>query len=311
MQGFAAHAVAHQQQVQCFRPGGAGVQHGVNDHVQALRRGEGAGKYQVEPPGKPFFQRWIRLRHGVEILAVLRDDRHFRRRFPGAGAQPFLQRLAHGNQPVAPLVQAVADRLGHKTHKLVLDRKHTVQILRPQVQHIICKRNTVLFRVFDGGPAHQHRAGVEAENRVIPAGQAFQRPCRIQRPADVVQKNRLAGVALARYLPRPEHPRTLVHFLKRAVGAVSVEPFAFGIVGQTAQHVHGEAVLHKALDNIIDAEIFRPEMLGHYQYAHRYRVPVVLVFAPHHLVYNAGVALDDLDHLVRDILVGVVGHRRT
>lgn len=32
------------------------------------------------------------------------------------------------------------------------------------------------------------------------------------------------------------------------------------------------------------------------------------VFPPHHLVNDAGVALDDLDHLGRDGLVGVVGN---
>ena len=122
----------------------------------------------------------------------------------------------------------------------------------------------VFFCVFDGGPAHQHRACVEAEHRIIPAGQAVQGAGCIQRPADIIQKNCLASVALAGNLPRTEHPGTLVRFLKRAIGTVAVKPFALGVVGQAAQHVHTEAVLHKTLDNIVDTEIFRPEMLGYY-----------------------------------------------
>ena len=165
----------------------------------------------------------------------------------------------------------------------------------------------VLFCIQHRRPAHQHRACVEAEHRIIPAGQALQGCRRIQRPAYIIQKNRLAGVALARDLSCAEYAGTLIAFLKRAVGAVAVKPFPVRIVGQAAQYIHGKAVLHKALDNIVDAEIFRPEMLGHYQYAHKLSCSC-LVFAPHHLVDNAGVALDNFDDLVGDIFVGVVGH---
>lgn len=35
----------------------------------------------------------------------------------------------------------------------------------------------------------------------------------------------------------------------------------------------------------------------------------ILILPPHHLVHDAGVALDDLDHLSGHGLVGVVGHR--
>ena len=38
--------------------------------------------------------------------------------------------------------------------------------------------------------------------------------------------------------------------------------------------------------------------------------PSLQTLPPHHLVYDAGVALDDLDHLGGDGLVGVVGHGR-
>ena len=173
LQSLAAHAVADQKKMQLLRPGGAGVQHGTDHHVQALRRGERAGEHYVEPPRKLRLQRRVMLRHGIEILAVLRNDRHVRRALAGAGAQPLLQRFAHGDQPVTALVQAVADRLRDPAHKPVFDWQHTVQILRPEVQNIIGERYMVLFCVLYGRPAHQHGAGVEAEHRIVPAGQAL------------------------------------------------------------------------------------------------------------------------------------------
>ena len=45
LQSLAAHAVADQKKMQVLRPGGAGVQHGTDHHVQALRRGERAGEH--------------------------------------------------------------------------------------------------------------------------------------------------------------------------------------------------------------------------------------------------------------------------
>ena len=173
LQSLAAHAVADQKKMQVLRPGGAGVQHGTDYHVQALRRGERAGEHYVEPPRKLCLQRRVVLRHGIEILAVLRNDRHVRRALAGAGAQPLLQRPAHGDQPVTTPVQAVADRLRDPAHKPVFDRQYAVQILRPEVKDVIRKRYMVLFCIPDGRPAHQHGAGVEAEHRIVPAGQTL------------------------------------------------------------------------------------------------------------------------------------------
>ena len=50
-------------------------------------------------------------------------------------------------------------------------------------------------------------------------------------------------------------------FFKRASGAVTGEPFAFWVIRQPAKHIHRNAILQKTFHNIIDAEIFRPEML--------------------------------------------------
>ena len=102
------------------------------------------------------------------------------------GDQPLLQRFAHGDQAVGTFIQAVADRLSHPAHKMIFDRQHTVQIFGPEVQHIVGKGDFVLFGVFYGWPAHQYRAGIEAEHRIVSAGQAFQRCGGVKRPTDVV-----------------------------------------------------------------------------------------------------------------------------
>jgi len=119
----------------------------------------------------------------------------------------------------------------------------------------------VLFGIADGGPAHQYRAGVKAEHRIVPARQAVQRMGGVPRPADIVQKNVDRGVAPARNLFAAVQAGTVPFFFKRAGGAVTGEPFAFWVIGQPAKHIHRNAILQKTFHNIIDAEIFRPEML--------------------------------------------------
>ena len=71
LQALAAHAVAHQQQMQVFGPGSAGIQHGAQHHIQALCRGKRAGEHQVESSGKAGFQLWVMAGDSVKILAVL------------------------------------------------------------------------------------------------------------------------------------------------------------------------------------------------------------------------------------------------
>ena len=100
----AAHAIAHQQQVQHIRPAAARILYRRDDGLQALGGGKSAGKHQVEPPAELRLQSGIRLRNGVKILAVLRDHSNFLRRHTGALAQPLLQRLTHGNQSVGLLI---------------------------------------------------------------------------------------------------------------------------------------------------------------------------------------------------------------
>ena len=71
-------------------------------------------------------------------------------------------------------------------------------------------------------------------------------------------------------------------FLPRALGAVAVEPFAFGVVGQAAQHVHFQPVLQKTFHNVVDAEILRPEMLCYDKDAlgHQYFLHTILLTTP-------------------------------
>ncbi len=202
---------------------------------------------------------------GVKILAVLRDHCHIGGGFAGALHQTLLQKITHGDQTVTALVQPVADTLGNAPQQFVFHRQNAVQVFRPDVQHIVGQGNVMAPGIADGGPAHEHRAGIEAEHRIIPAGQTVQIACCIQRPADVVQEDVHAGVAPAGQFLGPEHLRGLVIFFKRTVRAVAVEPFALGVVGQSAQHVHLQPVGQKPFHNIVDAEVLRPEVLGHDQ----------------------------------------------
>ena len=260
----------------------AGGSHRLQNGGQALGRGKGAGKHQIEPSAEPFPQRGILHRDGVEILAVLWDDRHFVCGFSGSGAQPLLQRLAHGDQAVGFFVKPVADALSDAAQQFVPDRQHAVQIFRPQVQHIVGEGDMVLSCVENGRPAHQHRAGVKAEHRIITAGQTIQRTSRIQRPADVIQKNIEGGVALAGQFFCTKNLCLAISFLPRAVLAVSVKPFPFGVVGQTAQHVHLIAILREPLHHIVDAEILRPKMLRNNEdpFCHQDFLQTILLTTP-------------------------------
>ena len=153
------------------------------------------------------------------------------------------------------------------------------------------------FGVPDGRPAHQHRAGVKAEHRVIPAGQPVQAAGRIERPAYIIEEDVHRRVAAAGPFLGAEHLRRAVMLFKRAVGAVAVKPLALGIVRQPAEHIHLEPVCKEAFHHIVDAEVLGPEVLGHNQDAllgHGLQP----FLAPHHFVHHAGVALDDLDDLV-------------
>ena len=247
--------------MQLFRAAAAGGLDCLQNGGKALGRGKGAGKDQIEPPAELLPQRGILHGDGVEILAILGNDRHFVCGFSGAGTQPLLQGMAHGNQAVCLFVKPVADTLGDAAQQFVLDGKNTVQVFRPKVQHIVGEGDVVFSGVENGRPAHQHRTGVKAEHRVIPAGQTSQRTGRIQRPADVIQKNIEGGVAFAGQLSGTKHLCLAVVFLPRAVLAVTVKPFSLGIVGQAAQHIHLKAILHEPLHHIVDAEILRPKML--------------------------------------------------
>ena len=122
-------------------------------------------------------------------------------------------------------------------------RQNAVQIFRPEVQYIVGEGDMMLFSIADGRPAHQHRAGVEAEHRIVAARQALQRRSGMDGPAHIVQENIDAGIAPARPLFGPEDPGAAVGFLPGAVGTVALKPLALGIVGQSAEHIHFQAVL--------------------------------------------------------------------
>ena len=124
---------------------------------------------------------------------------------------------------------------------------------------VLCRQN--------GREAHQHRAGVVAQHGVVGAFQPPQTEQSKKRPADIVEKDHGAAVAFAGDLARPVdlHPAAL--FTPGAGIAVAAEPLALGIVGQTAQHIHGNAVSHKTFHHIVDAEGFGPVVLCDHQYS--------------------------------------------
>ena len=248
-----------------LRPQRAGAACRPDHGGQGLGRAEVAGKHQVEPAGKPLLQILTGAGHGVEILAVLGDHRHVLLRLAGAGQQLVPQPVAHGDQPVGGAVVPVAHGGGDLLPEPAFDRQHTVQVFRPDVQHVVGYRNPVQLAVDQRREAHEHRAGVVAENPVVTAGQPPQIEQGQKRPADVVEEDAQGGIALAAHLTGPEHPGA-VPFLTAGAGvAVAVKPFPFRVVGQAAEHIHLNAVGDHPLHNVVDPEALRPEVLGDHQ----------------------------------------------
>ena len=238
---------------------------GAQHRIQALRRAEIARKSQIEIRLVLCRQGRFTLRHGIVILTVLRDHGNAFRLLAGALQKALTQAAAHGDQSVGPAIVPIAHCLCDPPQKFVFYGQHTVQIFRPDIQHIAAHRGFEFFPCGQCRPVHQHRAGVIAQNGIIAAGQAVQTKPRKQRPAAIVGKNAQPGVAFTADLTAAVYIGALVIFVPGALAAVAREPFPLGIVGQPAQNIHLQPIRQKALYDIIDAEIFRPEMLGDYQ----------------------------------------------
>ena len=261
LQRIPAHAVAHHQQAQIFRAHAPGLHRGPDHGVQALGRAEITGEYQIEPAGISGCQRLIRLRDGIKVLTVLGNHRHPVRVLAGALHQPLFQGRAHGDELVGSLVAHCA---GNAAQQAIFHRQYAVQVFRPDVQHVAGEGDAVQLCIHNSREVHQHRAGVVAEHRIVSALQPPQAEQGEKGPAHIIQKDHGPGIALAGDLPGPEHLRALV-FLPAGAGVfVAGKPLALGVVGQAAQHVHFQAVLNKALHNIVDAEGLRPEVLAHH-----------------------------------------------
>ena len=118
--------------------------------------------------------------------------------------------------------------------------------------------------VHEGGQAHQHGAGVVAQNAVVGAFQPPQAEQGEKRPADIIEKDHRSAVALAGDFPGTVNVHALMQLGAGAGVAVAVKPFPLGVIGQPAQYIHLNAVGHKSLHNVVDAEVFGPVMLGYH-----------------------------------------------
>ena len=264
-QGFqrvGAHAVAHQHKAQRLCARRPGLHRRFDDGLKALGGAEVAGEYQIEPPGKAGGQGFVVDGHGVKIFAVLGNDRHRRFRLFCPLAKAAAQALAHGDELVAPAVMPVAHPVGDAPQEAVLHRQHAVKIFRPDVQHIAGQRDLVEFGIHNGGQVHQHRAGVVAQHRRVRPFQPPETEHSAHRPADIVEEDARAGVALAADLPRPDDVHPVVFFTPGAGVAVAGKPLPLGVVGQAAEHVHLPAPLDEAGGQVVHPKGLRPEVLG-------------------------------------------------